>query len=102
MWRNLDAWTSVSSTPLARQLRVAYLSADFRSHATAGLTAELFEQHDRSRFEIIGVSFGVDDRSEMRKRLIAAFDEFHDVRRESDKEVAKLLNDHHFDIVVDL
>ena len=63
------------------KLRVAYLSPDFRSHATAVLTAELFELHDRSRFEIIGVSFGVDDRSEMRKRLVAALDEFHDVRQ---------------------
>jgi predicted O-linked N-acetylglucosamine transferase (SPINDLY family) len=84
------------------KLRVAYLSPDFRSHATAFLTAELFELHDRSRFEIIGISFGVDDRSEMRKRLIAAFDEFHDVRKNSDKEVAKLLNDRQVDIAVDL
>jgi predicted O-linked N-acetylglucosamine transferase (SPINDLY family) len=84
------------------KLRVAYLSPDFRSHPTAVQTAELFELHDRSRFEIIGVSFGVDDRSEMRKRLVAAFDEFHDVRKNSDKEVAKLLNDRHFDIAVDL
>ena len=38
----------------------------------------------------------------MRKRLIAAFDEFRDVCRKSDREVAKLLNDHHFDIAVDL
>ena len=84
------------------KVRVAYLSADFRSHATAYLTAELFERHDRSRFEIIGVSFGVDDKSEMRKRLVAAFDEFHDVRRNSDKEVAKLLHDRQVDIAIDL
>jgi predicted O-linked N-acetylglucosamine transferase (SPINDLY family) len=83
-------------------LRVAYLSPDFRSHPTAVQTAELLELHDRSRFEIIGVSFGVDDRSEMRKRLVAAFDEFHDVRRNNDKEVAKLLNDRQVDIAVDL
>jgi len=84
------------------KLRVAYLSADFRSHPVAYLIAELFEQHDRSRFEIIGISFGVDDRSEMRKRLVAAFDEFHDVRRKSDKEVAKLLSDLQIDVAIDL
>jgi protein O-GlcNAc transferase len=84
------------------KVRIAYLSPDLRSHAMAFLTAEMFEQHDRSRFEIIGVSFGVDDRSATRKRLVAAFDEFHDVRRKSDKEIAKLLNDRHFDIAVDL
>ena len=84
------------------KLRIAYLSPDFRSHAIAFLTAEMFERHDRSRFEIIGVSFGVDDRSEMRRRLITAFDEFHDVRRKSDREVARFLNDRQVDIAVDL
>src|SRR6185503_1861662 len=36
------------------------------------------------------------------KRLVAAFDEFHDVERMSDKEVAKLLLDLQVDIAVDL
>ena len=49
-----------------RQVRIAYLSADFHRHPTAYLMAELFERHDRSRFEIIGLSFGPDDSSEMR------------------------------------
>jgi protein O-GlcNAc transferase len=84
------------------RLRVAYLSADFRTHATAFLMAELFERHDRSRFEIIGVSFGIDDGSEMRRRLIAAFDQFHDVRGKSDREVARLLHDLQADIAIDL
>lgn len=84
------------------RLRVAYLSADFHTHAIAYLTAGLFERHDRLRFEMIGVSFGVDDRSEMRKRLVAAFDEFHDVRRKSDKDVAKFLYDRQIDIAIDL
>ncbi len=84
------------------KVRVAYLSADFHQHATAYLMAELFELHDRSRFEIIGVSFGIDDKSEMRKRLVAAFDQFHDVLRKSDEEVAKLLHDLRIDIAIDL
>src|SRR6516164_6571551 len=84
------------------KVRIAYLSADFHRHATAYLMAELFERHDRSRFEVIGVSFGVDDKSEMRKRLIAAFDQFYDVRRKSDEEVAKLLHDRQVDIAIDL
>ena len=84
------------------KVRVAYLSADFHRHATAYLMAELFERHDRSRFEIIGVSLGRDDGSEMRKRLVAAFDQFHDVRAKSDEEVAKLLHDLQVDIAIDL
>src|SRR6516162_1117897 len=84
------------------KVRIAYLSADFHRHATAYLMAELFERHDRSRFEVIGVSFGVDDKSDMRRRLVAAFDQFYDVRRKSDEEVAKLLHDLQVDIAIDL
>jgi predicted O-linked N-acetylglucosamine transferase (SPINDLY family) len=84
------------------KVRIAYLSADFHPHATAYLMAELFELHDRSRFDIIGVSFGGDDKSEVRKRLVAAFDQFHDVSSKSDEEVARLLHDLQVDIAVDL
>jgi predicted O-linked N-acetylglucosamine transferase (SPINDLY family) len=84
------------------KLRIAYLSADFKSHATAFLMAELFERHDRSRFEVIAISFGVDDRTETRQRLVVAFDQFHDVRTKSDTEVAGLLCDLEVDIAIDL
>jgi protein O-GlcNAc transferase len=84
------------------KIRVAYLSGDFRRHATAYLASELFERHDRSRFEVIGVSFGPDDGSDMRSRLAAAFDQFIDVRLQSDQDVARLINDLQVDIAVDL
>jgi protein O-GlcNAc transferase len=108
--RNYVADRAMSLSPKVRagttwrndKIRIAYLSADFRQHAIAYLTAGLFERHDRSRFEIIGVSFGVDDKSEMRKRLTVAFDQFHDVGKTSDEDVAKLIEDLQIDIAVDL
>ena len=84
------------------KLRVAYLSADFHRHAIAYLTAELFERHDRSGFELIGASYGVDDKSEIRERLVSAFDQFYDVRTKSDEEVARLLHELRVDIAIDL
>ena len=51
----------------------------------------LFEQHDRSRFETIAVSFGPDSDSPMRARLSGAFDRFVDVRDRSDAEAAPLI-----------
>jgi protein O-GlcNAc transferase len=89
-------------TRIGEKIRLAYLSADFRNHATAWLAAELFELHDRSRFEELGVSYGVDDGSETRRRLVEAFDQFHDVALRSDREVAELLLDLDVDIAVDL
>ena len=84
------------------KLRVAYLSADFRDHPVASLIAELFEQHDRMRFDVVGMSIGRDDKSKMRTRLVEAFDEFHDIRSTGDPDAAKLINDLHVDIAVDL
>ena len=84
------------------RIRVAYLSADYHSHATAYLIAELIELHDRSRFEIIGVSFGPDDGSDIRKRVAGSFDRFLDVRAKSDREIAALLAALKVDIAVDL
>jgi len=84
------------------RIRVAYLSADFHQHVTAALTVEMFERHDRGRFEITAVSFGPDDGSDMRARLMKAFDRFHDARDESDHDIAALLRSWEIDIAVDL
>ncbi len=84
------------------RIRVAYLSADFHAHPTAFLIAELIERHDRERFEIIGVSYGPDDESPVRARLVDAFDAFHDVRDLSDEAAARLIADLGVDIAVDL
>jgi protein O-GlcNAc transferase len=84
------------------RIRVAYLSADFHSHVTAALTAEMFECHDRASFEITAVSFGPDDGSTMRQRLAKTFDRFHDARQQSDREVAELLRQWEIDIAIDL
>lgn len=84
------------------KIRLAYLSADFHEHATAWLTAELFEKHDRRRFHVTAISYGPDDGSAMRARLIKAFDDFVDVRGQSDSDVARLLRDREIDIAIDL
>jgi predicted O-linked N-acetylglucosamine transferase (SPINDLY family) len=84
------------------RIRVAYLSADFREHAIAHLTVELFELHDRARFEIMGISFGHDDGSAMRRRIVAAFEHFHDVRGMGDRQIEELLRTQEVDIAVDL
>ena len=56
-----------------KKIRLGYLSADFHEHATAYLMAEVFELHDRSRFETVAYSYGPDDGSAMRARLKSAF-----------------------------
>ena len=85
------------------KLRIGYFSCDLREHPVAMLTTELFESHDRDRFEITAFSLGPDDSSDERERLKKAFDRFVDVRHlSSDREVALLARKHDIDIAVDL
>jgi predicted O-linked N-acetylglucosamine transferase (SPINDLY family) len=84
------------------RIHLAYLSADFREHPSAYLLAEMFEHHDRGRFETIALSFSDDDRSEIRARLKGAFERFIDVCDRSDLGVARLMRDLEVDIAVDL
>jgi protein O-GlcNAc transferase len=84
------------------RVRIAYLSADFHQHATARLMAGVFEQHDRSRFEVTGVSIGPNDRSAMRRRIEAAFERFVDAKAHGDDQIAELIRTLNVDILVDL
>ena len=78
------------------------MSADFREHATSYLVAGMMEQHDRKHFETIGVSFGDNDESPMRRRMEGAFEQFVDFSGKSDLEIARWLRATEVDIAVDL
>ena len=84
------------------KVRVAYLSADFHDHATGHLMAEVFEKHDRERFDVSAWSFGPVTGDAMQQRLRAAFPQFHDVQAVSDAEMARRLREAEIDILVDL
>ena len=84
------------------RIRIAYLSADFHEHATAYLMAELFERHNRERFEWIAISWGPDDGSRMRRRLVEGFDQFWDVRGQDAAQIAHRMMVEEVDIAVDL
>jgi len=84
------------------RIRLGYLSGDFHQHATAALMAELFERHDRGRFEVFGYSYGPDDNSPMRARLACGFDRFVDIRALSHREAATRIHADKVDILIDL
>jgi predicted O-linked N-acetylglucosamine transferase (SPINDLY family) len=84
------------------KLRIGYFSADFRNHAVSILMAELFELHNKERFEIFAFSFGPDDGSTLRLRLSQSFKQFIDVQSMSDKQIAELSRKLEIDIAVDL
>src|SRR5262249_5984070 len=84
------------------RIRVGYLTCDLYNHATGILMAELFERHDRSRFEITAYSWSPDDESPLRKRLVNAFDHFVEIELMSDAAAAQRIADDQIDILIDL
>ena len=106
-------WIARKTTPVPQRLsppqgyrheriRLGYISSDFCRHAMSYLIAELFERHDRSRFELYGYCMSREDGSDIRRRVIAAFDYFIRIGERSDEEAARLIRDDEIDILIDL
>ncbi len=85
-----------------RRIRLAYVSGDFGFHPVSYLMAELFESHDRNRFEVYAVSLRAPGSAPFDVRVRAAFEHFIDASAMSDLEVARAMHAHEIDIAVDL
>ncbi|MGZ6205836.1 MAG: O-linked N-acetylglucosamine transferase, SPINDLY family protein [Candidatus Binataceae bacterium] len=106
-WAATDAPENPGLGPLQKypaheRIRLGYYSADFHRHATAYLIAELFERHDRAKFELIAFSFGSDVGDDMQQRIAKGCDRFIDVRERSNPEIAAMSREMQIDIAIDL
>ncbi|MEY4563065.1 MAG: hypothetical protein RLZZ618_2342 [Pseudomonadota bacterium] len=88
--------------PRTGRIRIGYLSGDLCMHAVGLLTAELFELHDRSRFEIYGFCWSKDDGTPLRARLLKAMDHHIRLGGLDDHAAAQLIASHDIDILIDL
>ena len=66
------------------------------------LIAELFERHDRNKFEVFGYCASPEDGSDIRQRVIAAFDHFTRIADLSDELAARAIRADEIDILIDL
>ena len=84
------------------RIRLGYMSSDFCQHAMSLLIAELFERHDRGRFEVFGYCASPEDGTDIRRRVIAAFDHFTRIADLSDEQAARAIRADEIDILIDL
>jgi predicted O-linked N-acetylglucosamine transferase (SPINDLY family) len=92
-----------------KRIKLAYVSCDFKLHPATLNNIQMWEMHDRSRFEVIAISYGpvvqedaVSEAGVLRARLVKAFDRFLDVGNKSDEQIAQLVRDMEVDIAVDI
>jgi protein O-GlcNAc transferase len=83
-------------------LRIGYLSANFRDHATSHLAGAIFGLHDRSGFTNFAYSIGLNDGSTYRRRIEVDADHFIDLATASNAEAARQIHADAIDILVDL
>ena len=98
----LDSLPKLEIYPVHKRIRLGYFSADFRSHPVTTLTVQLYEMHDRNKFEVHAFSFGPNTNDEMNLRIRKGVDYYHDVVDSSDKDIALLSRSLEIDIAIDL
>jgi predicted O-linked N-acetylglucosamine transferase (SPINDLY family) len=98
-----------SGEPLHRQgpartgrIKVGYLSGDLHLHAVGLLTPELFELHDRSRFEVWGFCWTPESNQPQRQRLLKGLDHHVRLAGVDDVAAARLIAQAGIDVLVDL
>jgi protein O-GlcNAc transferase len=84
------------------KIRLVYVSGDFKSHPVSFLMAEIFELHDRDKFELIALNYGAASNDPMQDRLRESFDQFHDVETMADQRIVELARSLDVDVAVDL
>jgi predicted O-linked N-acetylglucosamine transferase (SPINDLY family) len=92
--------------PRTGKIKVGYLSGDLHMHAVGLLTPELFELHDRSRFEVWAFCWTPDSAQPVfqrqRQRILKAMDHVVRLGGVDDATAAKLIAQAGIDVLVDL
>ena len=88
--------------PRSGRIRIGYLSGDLHMHAVGLLTPELFELHDRSKFEVWGFCWTPESEQPQRVRLRQAMDHLVRLDGVDDGTAARLIAEAGIDVLVDL
>lgn len=84
------------------RVRVGFVCADFRLHATSILLVQTLENLDRSRFEVVLYAHGTGDESALSQRVRAAGDLLVDTREMIAEVQAQRIRDDGIAVLVDL
>lgn len=84
------------------RLRIGYVSGDLCVHAVGLLLPELFENHDKTKFDIYAYDYSPEDGTPHRERLKKAFTTWRSIHGLKDRQAADLVLADEIDILIDL
>lgn len=97
-------WRHPASVAARQQgrIKIGYLSGDLCMHAVGLLTAELYELHDRQKFEVHAFCWSREDGTPLRKRILQSMDKVWRINAMDDATAAKVIAQAGIDVLVDL
>ena len=102
----LHVQAAAAGAPRGGRIRIGYLSGDLHMHAVGLLTPELFELHDKTRFETTAFCWTPDspqpEFQRQRQRILAAMDHHVRLAGVDDSTAARLIAQSGIDVLVDL
>jgi len=84
------------------RMRIGYVSGDLCVHAVGLLLPELFENHDRTQFDIYAYDFSPEDGTPHRQRLKNAFTHWRSIHALKDRQVSEVILADEIDVLIDL
>jgi len=88
--------------PRGDKIKIAFMSTDLNDHPVGHLLAGVLEAFDRQAFDLTAIHFGPANPSDIRDRLVAAFDTWLDLEGLSEEAMARTIAEHKIDIAVTL
>lgn len=85
-----------------RKLRIAYISSDYRDHATSLLALGMMRHHDREQFQIYAYCTSHDDNSALRREMLSRFDLARSLHNRNDQQAAAQIVADKIDVLIDL
>ncbi|KAF8014159.1 hypothetical protein BT93_H0104 [Corymbia citriodora subsp. variegata] len=99
---NYPAQFPVKSDGGSGRLRVGYVSSDFGNHPLSHLMGSVFGMHDTENVEVFCYALSANDGTEWRLRTQSEAEHFIDVSSMTSDMIARLINDHKIQILVNL
>jgi protein O-GlcNAc transferase len=88
--------------PRRKRIRIACVSTDLHDHPVARLLVGALEAFDREAFELTAISYGPNKDSDLRRRVVSAFDTFCDLDGAGPDELTQAIAGREIDIALNL
>ena len=86
---------------LNKKLRIGYVSSDLRHHAVGFAMTDVFECHDRKKYDIYAYYCGIDAPDNIQERIKQSV-HWVDITKMTDEQAARKIHEDKIDILIDL